>query len=411
MNAENTSLFRQNLMGYAERKEGVASMMEHLVGVVYEDPDLDPEKLFSLADEYIELIGMDDEQIGLTNYTIGRYISRRQRMKEVREAYPCDNQLFKAVCGIEPQGKVIIDLRPITFNFVCHDLHDYALLTNREMQSNNFSMNRSLLREASGTGGMFLGYELFNDPNLEGSIIVENVDLESEAEMISYRTHEEQHALNYFFQSSYANYLENGYQSLEDGSLIVPLYLHKLANAIPIDDLPDSLVKCKKDLPTQELLLTRMLRKERQEGENDSREEILAYLRIGSINIDDSSDIFRLFKKNKRYNCFPGEWRQKVAKDCVESFKKHTGVKRENMVKRVIEKVFVTEYDQLLVDSMEAICYLRDAGFTFDRTMFLLMSEPLRDWKKMAERMYAARYIQSLDQEENQLQPEVDKAS
>lgn len=404
MNVENTLKLQQNLLDYAESKEGAASMMEHFVGLVYKDPDIDPEKLFSLANEYVELIGLDGEETALTHFIIGRYISKRQRMKEVRRKYPCDNQFFKAVCGMEPQGKVAVDLRPITFNFVCDDLRDYALLTNTGMQNNGFPVNRSLLRGVQDTGGMFLKYELFKDPELKGSIIIENVEDEYEEERVLFRMHEEQHALNSFFQESYVDFFEKGYQETEE---TIPLFLYRLANVTEIDDVPLLLAECNGALLRQSNLLTRLLRKDRMIGENQSKEEILAYLRMGVIDVDDKNSILRIFKKSKRYDFYSNENRKRMEKDCVELFRKYTGVKRENMIKRVIEKVFVTEYEQLLIDSTEAISFLRDAGFAFNRTMFLLMTEPLRNWKKMAERMYVAQHIKSLEQEKNQPLTEV----
>lgn len=399
---------RQAVLEYALRKEGIASMMENLVSVICEDPDTDPQKLFGLGDEYIELIGLDEEEERLTNYTIGKYISRRRRMKEVRKAYPCDNQFFKAVCGVEPQGEVQIDMRPVTFNFVCRDPRDYALMINRAANE-SLPVNRSSLREAHKTGGMFIKTELFNDPELQGAVIVENIDQESEKERVLFRLHEEQHSLNSFVQNSCIDFFVEGYPQSEDESSTVPLFLFKLVNATHEDDFPISLIECKKDPQAQRLLLTRILRKERIERENCSKEELLAYLKMGCINFDDSTEVIRIFQESKRYNYFPSEWRQEAVKNCVEIFKQHIRVKRENMVKRVVEKVFVTEYEQLLIDSVDAMNYLRNAGFSLDRAIFLLMTEPLRDWRKMAERMFIARYIRSLDSQGNQPQFEVDK--
>lgn len=385
---------RQGIFDYALRKEGIASMMEHLVGKVYKEPDLDPEILFELTDEYSKLIGLDEEMSDLTNFTIAKYIGRRKKIKEVREAFPCDDMFFKTVCGSMPEEELQIDMRPITFNFVCHNIRDFALIINKIELEDSSVVNRSKLRAASSIGGRFIESPPFKDPELFGSVIVENAIAGNNADLSIYRQHEEQHALTYFLDSAFFDFTSAKYFPEGNEDIDVPKYLAKLINGTFLGEDPwEVLPQYKKNDKMLEILARLMLRIERKDGENLAKDEILSYLKdYESLT---GSQIFDLLVGNESYDYFPEEMKQKTFKDYIKLFKNMVGMKRENMIKRNIQKVFVSEYEILLINALASFNLLQNIGFSTDRALFLLMTEPLKDWRKIAERMFVAKYIQS----------------
>lgn len=335
----------------AEQKEGLADLQKILIKKIRENPDLPWAEGKEVIEEMARVHKMTEAQKDYAKRIFGNYRSRHQKIKEVRKKYSDDKELYKAAFGKEPEGKVEIIEGPMTLYFRCYDTKDYALIYRLV-----FLLNRELTEEdieaANLSGGASVPYSLI--PELEGAVIVENSQKTPVTHIFGTYSHEEQHVINKFFQE---------------------------------EETRASLGRFKfKDPERARLLFTRYFRLLREPAEDRAKDEILAYLKNGT---SVESILRKLTKAEKEGGIY--DYLKIIKERSVEEVLSHFQKKPEYLqigqiaASEVLEK----EYVDLLKQGLEAFGKLtKEIGYSTDRAMALLITEPLIKWPKVVRRLH-----------------------
>ncbi len=342
----------------AFQKEGLARAQEGLITAIRKNPDTPLEELYETAVNAGSRYGMSEEQKETARSLISAYSEKHQKIKEVREQYPSDKDLYNALFGRQPKGKVEVIEGPMTLYFRCEKLDDYTVI-----HSQSFLGERDITKEdrkaSEMSGGVSIGSSLI--PGLEGTVIAEKsgfVGYKSKrwAQSEDILKHEEQHAMKRIF-----------------GEKIVE------HNAWERFDLAETDEERK-------LALKEYFRSRRQSGENRARDEILAFFK-GDWQAESIFEALTEPREKKGLYDYFVEDKKLLRNWFSENFKGWY----EPLADRAIKDVFELEYKELLQDGIDAFTKLEKSGYSKDQVIAILIHEPLAKWKKVAKRLLEAK--------------------
>ena len=121
---------RKELANFKEKlayqKEGLARIQELLLSKIRENSGIKFEELHKLIEIYGKQYGFTDELKEISDEILQKYIERRNRIKEVREKYTNNRDLFNALFGRFPEGDVEVSQEMMSLVFYCDNIRDFA---------------------------------------------------------------------------------------------------------------------------------------------------------------------------------------------------------------------------------------------------------------------------------------------
>lgn len=339
---------------FTYQQAGLAEMQERLVRLIRSNPDIPIEKLSQEAVEFRNKYGFTYNQHLITKKVLEKYVDKHQAVREIRKEYPDQNELFQALFGRPPHGKIEVVEGPMTLYFRCHDLEDYALI-----YSEAFLAGRELIVEdmesADMSGGVSIGTSLA--PGLEGAIIAEKAEGRpfSDPDAKRILIHEEEHAIQRLFEETRRR--ESALQELR---------------------------KAGTD-KERELLIKRYCRWLGEPAEERAKNEILAYFKSG----DSAMDIFmNLTRINGLYD-YNAEHREELPEFLAEEI----GEEHRPLIEKAVRDVFSYEYSSLINRAIRAFATLREKLIIYgyspqeaaEKAVLILNTKPLPKWERDIE--------------------------
>ncbi len=331
----------------AYQKEGLARTQEELIKTIRENPDITWPELYGKALDLLVKYGADTEgnQIKIDEILRG-YYKKHWFIKKARERFPDDNNLFEAIFGRPPQGRIEVIEGPVTLYFRCHDIRDYALISQQTFLDYR-DPTMTEIRATKREGGVSISTSLI--PNLRGTIIAERARGEFTDNQKAIYIHEEQHAIKRLFDER------------------------------PIKTMWKTTWPYEMDTS-----LTKQFRIIREQmAELRVKDEILAYMKEGRR---DPEEIFKILTMSGQdgglYDYLEDEKRELIA-----LHSRNKSPDEQKMITETVKQVFETEYHKLIKDGIDAFQDLIDNGYTTAQTIALLNAEPLARWPKIVRRL------------------------
>ncbi len=335
-----------------EQKEGLADMQEYFIKLIRKNPDISFEELNEEVEREGKELGLTPFQRIMARQILSRYKVKHEAIKEIRNQYQKDSDLYKNLFGRDPKGKIEVVKGPMTLYFRCHDPEDYALIHSQAF-INKRQLKPEDLEAANLTGGISLGSAPI--PGLEGTIIAENVKKVAFENSKKTYEHEEQHAIKRLFKESEIK------MKLAPGSYEI------------------------KTTKEQIQFFERVLRSWREDAEFRVKDEILAYLKSGDApnlvfqvltQLADQGGIYD-YLKNIREKGLPellaGQKSEKVKENLRKAAHNVLEEEYRNLIRRGIASF------QLLVEEMK---------YSKEKATAILVKESLSNWFRVVVRMY-----------------------
>ena len=338
-----------------ERKKGLAVIQKELFNAIHQNPDSSKEELFSLVQEISRdrNINLPESWNKMISGVIDKYKDNRVIIKNLREKYPDDGDLFEAVFKFKPKSRVEVNEGPFALDFKIFNKDDFisAYYWN--------SLSKGLSEEQKANKDVFMGALMVKlpDPSLSGLVVIENFDLNGEDNARKVFLHEEQHAFNtlielgndqvYFVEIG--EMVSNSQKSEREIDINIKIYLRKILKEQLDDWLGDRIMN-----------------------------ELSAQFKGGL----DSKAVFNTLKKTRddggSYDYFY-EFREAFissSNGIIDSILR-------KVILRNVYKVFIDEYRKLIREAVDAVRELTDGfNYSIDQALAFLMQEDIRDWKK-----------------------------
>jgi len=360
--------FREKL---AEQTANLARMQAELIRMLEANPDTPLIELFKFVEEKGDEHNFTGEQKMMARSALRLCRNRRDGIKSAREKYPRDEELFEAMVGKKPKGRIQIVERPAVLYIRCWDPDDYEAIYMRHHRHIQFSeAKKKALREDFGT--FLYGDENSFLPELHNAVAAENSsEIEAERGEDSEKTsqkvmaHEEHHAIQQLFVKMtrrpklYERIFSAEGQSMKEVAQRVESYL----------------------------------RSEREEiADNRARSEITAYLKEKRLSPQRVFEVLTRPKNEGGAYDWLGDMKwfflnSVVAKEFVRMF----GGKSELVLGKLAQKVYEDEYRALIRNGIDVFLALEKSGFTAEEAAAILDRVPLRDWGRAAKRLLEAR--------------------
>lgn len=340
------------------QKEGLAEMQETLVQKIRENPDVSLEQLEKVVEEFAINYGFSEKQKKLTKAILEEYQEKHRKIRELREKYPFDEELFFILFGIHPQGRIEVIEGPMTLYFRCHDPEDFKRIYCRSFPFEDEMKLKELSKMVRGA--LIRGVPI---KELEGTILIEN----SEGGPLQTTTliHEEQHAIYRLFEKQFQEFLSP-----------------KTFNFEFISKLKES-----KSKEEREELLISYLRVYRDEFLNLAKDEVLAYLKSSKYTPEEIFEILTLPKEEGGlYDYFSLEKKLSLIKNLKPYLGEKEWLKLEEVSSQALFKVD-EEYHNLLKKGIEAFEKLKENGYSLEQAIALLITEPFSKWEKVVSRI------------------------
>ncbi len=360
---ERLKVFQEYKEKLIEQKENLAKTQEALTALVRFNPDRPLEELIEKAQQLGDKFGFSEEQMETIKSNLRQYSKRHSLVKELRQKFPKDNELFKALFGREPKGRIEVIAGPITLYFRCHDINDYAYLyIYGFLRKEEPTIEQINLVQK--TGGAKLTFVIGIKDEIKQQLAstdligIENASIRHEFtdKQKGILAHEEQHAINsLLFPSEYNTYY---------------VYL----------DLLEAKTKTEK-----ELALKRYFRFLRETYDTRAKSEIVAYFKEGRPVDHVYDSLIRPIEDDGFYDYFPKNQQKELVEQIFKGSVEQTPELKQ-MINDMVQEIFAREYHQTIKSGLNAFASLRDMGYSLEQTIALFQQEPLTKWPKLAKR-------------------------
>jgi hypothetical protein len=323
---------------------------------------------------------INSEQLGIANEAMDKFVAKRKAIKEVREKYPDDRELFRALYGKYPEGEIRIDVETAMLSVICYDLRDYGYIHSKGWKNPGSLPKDKNLERANLSRGVTNVSCLI--PELSDAISIQNAQGRNEAQISHVNTHEERHIINGLLERK-----------------------EPIGNYITANEVAEKLRKGATEEEIEKIFI-KGCRFERRTGERRARDEILAYLKDGT-----DLDIIEGTLKEKESEGGIYDFLAKYTKpEFVDEVVERYGEKHKDTIAWAARKVFINEYHELIEKSLDAFRRLKDeGGYPHSQAIEILSQEPLGRWAKVTERILKAKgSIRS--RQEKQKQAELEKS-
>ncbi len=359
--AERLEKYKEELI---KQKEGIAEIQEDLEKQIRENPDLSQEELIKTVLNKAPEYRLSENQLNLFKETLNKYIERHQAVREVRKQYPHDKKLFEACFGRVPTGFVEVIERPANLYFRCHNLADYAWVYRTKFLDTKKEQDITMrdIKSADKTLGFFLTTGCLI-PSLNNAITVEKVmpQIEGRPKSDEILQHEEQHSIYKLYKEQY---IRNSIERI----LTEPEIREKIVQELENKKFPKILIN--------------YLKARRENFENLAKDEILAFYR-SNVPLQKALDkllqpqgFLDYFYINKGH--IYETLQERIGPDIIN--------KNRKIIEKILNQVFVNEYNQKIFDNAYAIKDLEKMGKSRNEIIYLLITEPLSKWEKLVKR-------------------------
>lgn len=186
------SEFKENLR---IQRIGIAYLQIRIEEMIKDNPNIPARDLISEIREKGRIYGLTQEQLNLFYKAITKYIVNHRVINNVLGKFKSkyedrwQEELFRELFGRLPEGKIEIEVRPMSFHIKAHNLEDYALM-----------YNGGDISKAKITNGAKLGqgFEILGGRAL---ITIENVFYKNPADK-GVKIHEEEHLIHDLYPPS-----------------------------------------------------------------------------------------------------------------------------------------------------------------------------------------------------------------
>ncbi len=347
----------------SEQQEALAALREDIVRIVHEDPDVSPDFLKEYVDQAALASHLSEKHQIFAHKLINIYAEKHQVIASYIEKYPDIHDLFEALFGKKPNGRIAVIRGPMTLYFRCHSLFDYAYIRSLAfLKKRNVTAGDLFLAKMSG-GVTLLGSRI---PELEGLVMVENAfGYPGGLDGVAYGTltHEEQHVMHYFFDQEMRHIIRFG-----------PLGRAQSANEM------------------REAIALH-LRSHRRKFEERAKDEILAYLIM--LPGPSPTEIFQYLTTPKGseglYDYFENESEKRI----IDSLRENLPEKYRSLVDSVAAdtfKVDAEEYKKMIRKGIFAALDLKDHRYSKEKIAALLGGEELRRWPRVVKRILSVTH-------------------
>ncbi len=104
------NMFRENL---TLQKETTAILFETLYDMVWQNPSIESSELTQTARNFAQTARLPTEHVETLISGIQKYVDEHKTVLSYRELYPSDDELFEALFGSQPAGKIEVGIMPM----------------------------------------------------------------------------------------------------------------------------------------------------------------------------------------------------------------------------------------------------------------------------------------------------------
>lgn len=343
----------------AAQKEGLAKMQVQVFEYLRDNKETTLEELNQKVAEWGSKYGMSGKQLEVAKNVLESYFKRHEAVQKIKKEYSNDTDLYKALFGRAPKGKVEIVEGPATLFVRCADLDDYTVIYSRA-----FLTGREIVaadkKAADFSGGISLEQTLI--PGLEGAIIAEKsgkigFEYKGWGNSKEIQAHEEQHAIKKFF-----------------------------AEQKHVSDALFDFVNSQTPAEKQEAIHQLCLEKRYNVYDKQAKDEIMAYFK-GNEKLTKQDLLKILFKPAEKGGQYDYLSTGTMKKYIEASFSAEDKPELVPLVESAMKDVFVDKYKQTVEAGVQAFDDLRKSGMSTDETIALLTHEPLRKWPTVVKRI------------------------
>lgn len=342
---------------FAYQRESLARIQEQMERFIYKNPDASPEELFQQVKDMGRGYGLNQSQEELIQSVLHSYVKKHGHVREIREKYTDDADLYRTLFGKIPKGKVEVIAGPISLLFRCYDPEDYARIVFTEDLLEQRPVTESRKLGAAYSRGVKLAASPIK--GLENAIIAEKVsargDFAQAHDASKTLRHEEEHALQALFEDKLQQYTARV----------------GLAEVVTADNNQE-----------RRRMLYKFLRSERLSAERVASNEILAHLKTETLH---PGEVIYALTAGKESGS-PYNITEKV-QQVAEALRAALGSEDHSIIEEALTEVFQTEYHQLIEEGVKAFTVLLDHGYSRERAGALLLQEPFSHWKKLVKRL------------------------
>jgi len=188
----------------SRQKEGIAEMQTELIEEIRKNPDITRREFETKANAFARRAELDQERFNIALEAFDEYQKKHAKIRELRDRFPNGEDIFFAVFGQRPRGKITVKEGPMTICFQCFSIEDFALL-----HGGAYIVPRKPDEDEIKFAKEVNGFIVRNSPipGLDQCITVENMSAPIGQETPEHRNessgvvfaHEEQHAIKKLF--------------------------------------------------------------------------------------------------------------------------------------------------------------------------------------------------------------------
>ncbi len=345
---------RQKLNEYkkklANQIAGLAMVQTEVIQAIRKNPDSSPKELIEMARSLGAGFGMSKKQFYSAKKILQKYCIRRAKIRKARRRrYPDDKRIYRAAFGENPSSAVRVIESPFVLYFCCANLDDYVRIYFSDAGPTYRNKNAEKMNKS---GGVY-------KPQLvvfgaKGIVAAEKSNAGRFSRGVSPRVykHEEQHAINALVGSK------------------TPENFHE--ESIPYGPIEPLTLKLKRFICSR----CRMV-------EAQAHDELLAFFTCPSDEVD---EVFR-WLTNTAAEGGSYDYLDEERKSLLAYFDENGVCYYRQIAKEVVTKVLRDEYRELIRTGLNAFQQLLGLGFSREEAIAILGHEPLRRWRKLANRL------------------------
>jgi hypothetical protein len=395
----------------AKREDG-------LIKKIFQNESLTSEQINTLIHETFDDLPVTENQLQVIENISEKFLTRNEKVKELRVQFPVDTDLFRELIGCEPVGEVEILDTPVGFYIRTQNKIDYTKVyhlgevsswSSVDISASDFKASfKGLYQKAQKSLGVQIHASLHDDLQ-GGGITAENANHSfllgrSKDTFI----HETQHAVHKFFKQELdASLIEDGLWDKMTGISIADKQeiestlsniFRQRRRDIEERAKDEIFAQIKSGLISPEVLQTIMLTGEEHGGGYD-------YVSDSLLTLSYTPDSFSTFSHPDLLN------REYARFDSTVSIEETNKIKYENDKYRndmyrikeeqkekvnyinqirgsIFRKVYREEYAQIINNAIDVLKEFDQNDIPRNVAIRLLTHEPLRNWKKIARRLF-----------------------
>lgn len=335
---------------FVEQQKGLARLKEEIINTANQEDENLEDELKRIIIKYKLKYKFSEKQLNKINQMTYKFLYRHEEVNEFCENYKNDPiEMYRQIFGVDPVGQIKVKKGLISIAFICYDINDYARLYSGDFSS-EYSLTENDIKAANKSGGVFINRQPRFHRGLRHTIIGVNHFSDNYDEKAI--KHEEQHSIN-------SLYLD------VDNSIIGDLY-YSLYTSISAE--------------SDKRIVTSYCKNIVAAAYERAKDEIIAYSVQASRDKEEVLEI--LLKSKDEGGLYDYVNRSDIFNEAKKSFNNNVAELNE-----VIKKITIDDYKKTISDGLEAVGILRQKGYSDQAMTEILMSRPLDQWLKVANRV------------------------